>query len=111
MTGQEGSLGELEEPNLGNAGNQREIEVLQAFLVGKSGGFESLAQLLLMSLSQFPFEQPLQVAQISQPSLLGFPGCRLTIACHAVQVQLLEIGGYHFLTKVFRHGCTSSKRL
>ena len=65
MSRQEGSLRELEQPDFGDAGHQRKVKVLQALLVRKRGGFEPLAQLLLMALRQFAFEQALQVAQIA----------------------------------------------
>jgi hypothetical protein len=58
-------LGEFQEADLGEAGYQGKVEVLQAFLVGKRRGFEPLAQLLFLALSQLPFEQGLQVPQIA----------------------------------------------
>jgi hypothetical protein len=58
-------LGEFQETDLGEAGHQGKVEVLQAFLVGKRRGFEPLAQLLFLTLSQLPFEQGLQVPQIA----------------------------------------------
>src|SRR6266487_279063 len=65
MCRQEASLRELQDPNLGDARHLGKVKVLQAFLVGEGSGFEPLAQLLLMPLSQFAFKQGLQVAEIA----------------------------------------------
>src|SRR5689334_9688011 len=47
-------LCQLQKPDLGDTRDQRKIKVLQPFLIGKGRGFETLAQLLLASVSQFP---------------------------------------------------------
>src|SRR6266700_3875882 len=83
-------LRQLEKADLGDTRDQRKIKVFQPFLVGEGRGFETLAQLLLLSLSQFPFKQRLQVAQVPQSSLLSFAGQGLTIRRHPREPQLLE---------------------
>src|SRR6266496_6249153 len=95
VASQKGSLRQLQKPDLGDARNQRKVKVLQSFLVGESSGFETLAQLLLMAMSQFPFKQSLQVAQIPQASLFSFTGQRLTIGRHPREPQLLEVARYN----------------
>src|SRR5262245_59780260 len=79
---QKGPLRQFELPDLGNAWDQRKVKVLQPFLVGQERGFEPLAQLLLVPMSQFPFEEGLQIAHAPQSSLLSFAGQGLTIGCH-----------------------------
>src|SRR5438105_1510089 len=111
MGSQESALRQLQEPNLGDTRHERKVKILQTLLVREGSGFEPLAQVLLMALSQFTFEQGLQVAHIAQTSLLSFASQRLTISCDAVQTELLEIGNDDLIAQVFSHGCTSNKRL
>ena len=61
---QKGSLRQFQKTHFGNARDQRKVKVLQALLLRKGSGFEPLAHLLLLSMSQFAFKQGLQVAQI-----------------------------------------------
>jgi hypothetical protein len=52
-------LRKFQEADLGDARDQRKVKVFQALLVRKGSGFEPLAQLLLMPLSQFTLKQGL----------------------------------------------------
>src|SRR5258708_38974250 len=69
-------LRQLEKADLGDTGDQRKIKVFQPFLVGEGSGFETLAQLLFMSLSQFP--DPAELASSPGTPILAaqrsFPG-------------------------------------
>jgi hypothetical protein len=104
-------LRELQEAHFGNARDQRKVQVLQALLIRKGSGFETLAHLLLLSMSQFAFKQGLQVAQIPSSPLFRLTGSRLTIPRHSVEAELLEIGHNKLSASIFCHDCTSSKRL
>jgi hypothetical protein len=59
MQGQECPLRQLQEPHFRDTREQGKVKVLQPFLVREGSGFEPLAQLLFMALSQFTFQQGL----------------------------------------------------
>src|SRR6266487_1455563 len=87
VAGQKCPLRQFQEAHLGNARDQRKVKVLQALLIREGGGFETLAHLLLLSMSQLAFKQRLQVAQIPQSSLFRFTGSWLTIALRVSSVM------------------------
>ena len=86
---QECPLRQLQKADLGNARDQRKVKVLEPLLVWEGSGFETLAQLLLMPLSQFPFEQrlasspdiPTLAAQLRGPAASQSVAIRLRRNC------------------------------